>query len=299
VTLVLQAVDVRGPSRWRWLLTDEATGNPLADHQVAVDGDEARLVAELGAWAGTALLGERIVKAAPVTVRVTADFAARWPLELAHVAGMPLAARGDVSLVYAPAGEPGPPKAEMAGALRVLAVFSQPTRTSVLALRRGSAGVAAALVDALDCAVVAMRYPVDDEFAIGFGATLYEHVFSRGQPVDVAVARALTRASGVALATPGVFGARAAGLVLPVPRGTPRLDPDETPTAYLPPEPAPVRGPGGGDGAGQCGAGAAERPDRGAAARHGRGGQDLVRGGTGLPASGQFRGGGVLAGAGP
>ena len=106
MTLVLQAVDVRGPSRWRWLLTDEATGNPLADHQVAVDGDEARvrafgdvfghvssyaapdrqaedearLVAELGAWAGTALLGERIVEAAPVTVRVTADFAARWPL---------------------------------------------------------------------------------------------------------------------------------------------------------------------------------------------------------------------------
>jgi hypothetical protein len=138
VTLVLQAVDVRGP--WRWRLTDEATGNPLADHQVAVDGDEARLVAELGAWAGTALLGERIgeriVEAAPVTVRVTADFAARWPLELAHVAGVPLAARGDVSLVYAPAGEPGPAKAGITEALRVLAVFSQPTRTSVLALRR-------------------------------------------------------------------------------------------------------------------------------------------------------------------
>jgi hypothetical protein len=377
VTLVLQAVDVRGPSRWRWLLTDDVTGNPLADHQVVLDADEprmrafgnvsghvssyaaqdrwaedeARLVAELGAWAGTTLLGERIgeriVKAAPVTVRVTADFAVRWPLELAHVAGVPLAARGDVSLVYAPAGEPGPPKAEIAGALRVLAVFSQPTRTSVLALRReryalgrlirrlgatqrrvleltvvqygvtreklaqiadtgdgwdvlhlsghggpgafllehadgspdpvdvaelvamlspakhrvklavvsacesaaaataqtlrliglddqadrveggagggsgeGSAGVAAALVEALDCAVVAMRYPVDDEFAIGFGAMVYEHVFSRGQPVDVAVARALRRASGVALATPGLFGPRAAGLQLRVPAGT-------------------------------------------------------------------------------
>jgi hypothetical protein len=395
VTLVLQAVEVRGPLRWRWLLTDETTGNPLADHQVALDADaarvrafgdvfghvwsyaapdrwaedEARLVAELGAWAGTTLLGERIgatiVRAAPVTVRVTADFAARWPLELAHVGGIPLAARGDVSLVYAPAGEPGPAKAGIADALRVLAVFSQPTRTSVLALRReryalgrlirrlaatqrrmmelkvvqygvtreklaqiadtgdgwdvlhlsghgergvfllehadgspdpvdvadlvamlrpvrrqvklavvsacesaaaataqtlrliglddqadqvenqaghgsgeGSAGVAAALVDALDCAVVAMRYPVDDEFAIGFGAVMYEHVFSRGQPVDVAVARALRGASGVALATPGLFGARAAGLTLPVPRGTPRLNPDETPTAYLPPEPA-------------------------------------------------------------
>jgi hypothetical protein len=133
VTLVLRAVDVRGPLRWRWLLTDDQTGAPLADHEVALDAgaaevrafgdvyryarayavpdrraeDEQRLVAELGAWAGTALLGERIgaaiVEAAPVTVRVTADFAARWPLELAHVAGVPLAERGDVSLVYAPA----------------------------------------------------------------------------------------------------------------------------------------------------------------------------------------------------
>jgi hypothetical protein len=378
VTLVLQAVDMRGPSRWRWLLTDEESGQPLADHQVVLEVDAARLrafggvsghvrsyaapdrraedearpVAELGAWAGTVLLGERIgaaiVKAAPVTVRVTADFAVGWPLELAYVAGVPLAARGDVSLVYASAGAPGPPKAEVTGALRLLAVFSQPTRTSVLALRQeryalgrlirrlaatqrrmveltvvqygvtreklaqiadtgagwdvlhlsghggpgaflleradgvtgpggrrgpggdaasgaapgeagvvpacesaaaataqtlrligleaqvdqvdqvedpdagtsqGSAGIAAALVDALDCAVVAMRYPVDDEFAIGFGAMLYEHVLGPGQPVDVAVARALTRASGVALATPGLFGARAAGLQLRVPAG--------------------------------------------------------------------------------
>jgi hypothetical protein len=56
--------------------------------------------------------------------------------------------------------------------------------------------------------------PVDDEFAIGFGGLLYEHVLGRGQPVDVAVARALKAAHGppVSLATPGVFGARAAGL---------------------------------------------------------------------------------------
>ena len=166
MTLVLQAVEVRGPLRWRWLLTDEGTGNPLADYEVALDADaaevrafgdvyryvreyaapdrraedERRLVAELGVWAGATLLGERIgeqiVAAAPVTVRVTAGFAAGWPLELAHVNGRPLAARGDVSLVYAPAGKTAPPKAEISDALRVLAVFSQPTRTSVLALRR-------------------------------------------------------------------------------------------------------------------------------------------------------------------
>jgi hypothetical protein len=85
VTLVLQAVDVRGPLRWRWLLTDGQTGAPLADHEVSLDADapqvrafadvygyvqtyaardrwaqdEARLVTELGAWAGATLLGNR------------------------------------------------------------------------------------------------------------------------------------------------------------------------------------------------------------------------------------------------
>ena len=41
--LILQAVDVRGPLRWRWLLTDEATGNPLADHEVTLDPEAPQL----------------------------------------------------------------------------------------------------------------------------------------------------------------------------------------------------------------------------------------------------------------
>jgi hypothetical protein len=392
VTLVLRAVRVDGPLRWRWLLIDEATGQPLADHEVVLDADaaEVRAFGDVYGWVRS--------YAAPVTVRVTAGFALRWPLELAHVGGVPLAARGDVPLVYG-AGEGGDGPSVAGASLRMLAVFSQPTKTSVLALRReryaltrlirriaakqqrvvelavvqygvtrqrlaeivdtedgwdvlhlsghgergvfllehadgspdpvdvpglvdmlrplrgrvklavvsacesaaaataqtlrligldeqaeqveagdagpsqgsaveggaaegsaveGSAGVAAALVDALDCAVVAMRYPVRDEFAIEFGRMLYERVLGRRQPVDVAVARALKGASGVALATPGLFGARAAGLVLPVPRGTPRLDPDQTPAAYLPPEPvrfvgrAAARWPRTATGSGGC-----------------------------------------------
>jgi hypothetical protein len=161
------------------------------------------------------------------------------PVDVADLVAMLRPVRHRVKLAVVSACESA--AAVTAQTLRLIGLDDQADRVEGEAgdgSGEGSAGVAAALVDALDCAVVAMRYPVDDEFAIGFGATLYEHVFSRGQPVDVAVARALTRASGVALATPGVFGARAAGLVLPVPRGTPRLDPDETPTAYLPPEPA-------------------------------------------------------------
>ena len=108
-------------------------------------------------------------------------------------------------------------------------------------------GLARALVRELDCAVVAMRYPVTDEFANAFGDVFYEHLFSRRQPVDVAVARALAEAAGpapsaarpaVSLATPGVFGLRAAGLRLDVPRGRPVIDPAEQRMAYFPAEPA-------------------------------------------------------------
>jgi hypothetical protein len=30
-------VDIAGPSRWRWLLSDADTGGPLADHQVNLE----------------------------------------------------------------------------------------------------------------------------------------------------------------------------------------------------------------------------------------------------------------------
>ena len=410
--LVLQAVDVTGPLRWRWLLSDEDTGRPLADHRVDLDpasdemarfsdlygyvrwhaapdrrtADEARIVAEAGEWAGRVLLGEKIgmaiAGAAPVTVRVTvpakADRALLWPLELAHVNGQPLAALGDVPFVYdlVPVLDGSRrPKAEAAGALRVMAVFSQPTQTAVLALRReryalsrlirriaarqqrivelrvlqygvtrqrlaeiadtgdgwdvlhlsghggrglfllehadgstdpvdtadlvrllrparrrvklavvsacesaadvtaetlrliglaeqaeqveqdaglaGSGpevmGVARALVRELDCAVVAMRYPVTDDFAIAFANELYERLLSRGQPTDVAAAGAVAEAAGgalsaarpaVSLVTPGVFAGRAVGLKLPPPRGVPRIDPAEAAMPYFPDEPS-------------------------------------------------------------
>ena len=105
----------------------------------------------MGAWAGEAVLGravcEAIVAAAPVTVRVVvperAGFVLSWPLELAHAGGRPLAARGDVTLAYDLAPDPaggGPGRGRWGRAagrgLRMLAVFSLPTATSVLALRR-------------------------------------------------------------------------------------------------------------------------------------------------------------------
>ena len=161
---------------WRWLLTEEDTGRPLADHQVDLAGapgefgafadlyrylrwhaapdrrlaSEAQIVARVGAWAAREVLGQpvcdAIIKAAPVTVRVTlperAGFVLSWPLELAHAGGRPLAARGDVTFVYDLASGRLPQRhgrcrrREAWRPLRMLAVFSLPTQMSVLALRR-------------------------------------------------------------------------------------------------------------------------------------------------------------------
>ena len=415
--LLLEAVDVKvddsAPLRWRWLLRDEETGGPLADHQVTVDpaavdairfadlydytrsyaapdrraDEQQRYMALAGEWAARELLGESvgaaIAQAAPVAVRVRVPEALSqvllWPLELTQVDGRPLAARGDVTFVYDIAQDAAPVrKSDPGGSLRMLAVFAQPTDTSVLALRReryeltrlvrriaareravvelqvvqygatrerlreiadssdgwdvlhlsghgtggafllekddgspdlvatpdlvallrpvkrrvrlavvsacesaadttaqtlrllglteqadaleaeavgGQAaaevpGLARALVRELGCAVVAMRYPVTDEFAIAFGEELYARLLSRTRhhAVDAAVARAVTEAAGpaptaarpaVSLVTPGVFGSsRVAGLALPVPRGRPVIDPAGQRMAYFPDEPA-------------------------------------------------------------
>ncbi len=186
--LFLRAIDVAGPLKWRWLLSDEETGAPLADHRVDLDlasvevarfadlyayerwraapdrrlVDGARIVTDAGAWAERELLGEPVCRAITaatttghVTVRVTAAPPVHrvllWPLELAHAGGRPLAARGDVTFVYDitggnRAGRPGASgtvrvgtgldEAREASPLRILAVFSQPTETDVLALRR-------------------------------------------------------------------------------------------------------------------------------------------------------------------
>ena len=420
MSLLLRALDVAGPLRWRWLLTDEETGAPLADHQVALDpaasevarfrnlygyveayaapdrrvSDGARIVGEAGEWAAHELLGEPIVAAviaeAPVTVRVvvpeTLDDVSLWPLELANAGGRPLAAQGDVSFVYDIDGRDfgGPAKPAPGDQLRMLAVFSQPTQTSVLALRQeryelsrlirriaareranialriiqygvtrqrlaniadagdgwdvlhlsghggvgmfalekddgspdlvatgelvgllrpvkrrvklavvsacesgadttaqtlrllglteqaealeGAAladepvtgaelvtrdatevsGLARALMRDLACPVVAMRYPVTDEYANAFADAFYEQLLSRGQPVAAAVARAVAEAVGaspsaarpaVSLVTPMVFGSRAAGLRLDAPRGTPVIDPAGQRMAHFPAEP--------------------------------------------------------------
>ncbi|MGH3940871.1 MAG: hypothetical protein ACRDTG_19985 [Pseudonocardiaceae bacterium] len=81
--LVLRAVEVAGPHRWRWLLVDERSGATLADHQVELDpqvaeteafedlyrflrwradsdrrvASEAELLGRVGAWIGSVAPG--------------------------------------------------------------------------------------------------------------------------------------------------------------------------------------------------------------------------------------------------
>ncbi|WP_269799874.1 CHAT domain-containing protein [Pseudofrankia saprophytica] len=437
--LVLQAVDVDGPLRWRWLLLDGATDRPVADHQVELNPKDWRfqafaqldrylranaapdrrltaetaIVDEVGAWAAEHALGERvsqiIFNRAPVTVTVavpeTLRFLPDWPWEITHAAGRSLA-RHHATFDYvlgdgggAAAG--GGTKRPVGATLRVLAVFSQPSGTSPLALRRerralvdlvrrligsggyhlqlrvlqygvtrdrlretveeedgwdllhlschgtvdtlvlesddgqpdaisttdlidmlrpsrhrvklavlsacqsaaadaaqvlrwlglddqadhldqrataeaadaakvvqvdaqatngdgatgpdragatvpgGAAGLGRGLVEALGCAVLAMRYPVGDEFAIRLTDRLYDLLLDKGRTLDTATGLAVAQAAGPAptaaippacLVTPVLLGP-AADLRLRAPAGAVDLGSVPTKIAYLPPEP--------------------------------------------------------------
>jgi hypothetical protein len=85
--------------------------------------------------------------------------------------------------------------------------------------------VAQEVVAKLDCAALAMRYPVEDEFAIKLTTEFYESLLAHGQPVARALQRALTKSvssgehPGLSVATPALFGAATADLKLKPPKG--------------------------------------------------------------------------------
>ncbi|TVZ98013.1 CHAT domain-containing protein [Streptomyces sp. BK340] len=100
----------------------------------------------------------------------------------------------------------------------------------------GLSVLATSLVDRVDAAVLAMRYPVADDFAIGLAERFYDLVLGKGQPVDRALGLTLTLTStptrvippeptsgvpALSAATPALFGNRALGLELIAPEGEP------------------------------------------------------------------------------
>ncbi|WP_322763236.1 CHAT domain-containing protein, partial [Frankia sp. Cr2] len=87
----------------------------------------------------------------------------------------------------------------------------------------GGGGLARGLVEAVGCAVLAMRYPVGDEFAVRLATELYARLLGDGQTVDAALRLALPAAAGpvptpaappVSIATPVLLGHSAVGLAL-------------------------------------------------------------------------------------
>lgn len=81
--------------------------------------------------------------------------------------------------------------------------------------------LARALANELGCAVLAMRYPVGDQFAIDLAAGLFRHLFENRQPLPRALAMALSQAvpeaPPLSVATPALFGAAALALTLAPP----------------------------------------------------------------------------------
>lgn len=176
MALVLRAVDVSGRTRWQWLLVDD-DGRAVADHEVDLDAasvefeafcdldgylsrnrvpddrvaSEAAIVARVGAWIGERVLGRSvgagIVAGDDDTVRVEvpveADFLLNRPVELAHIDGVSLARRG-VSLVYGWGGQPAR-KEPVGDSLRILALFSMPSRTSAPPLATSTSPASSAL----------------------------------------------------------------------------------------------------------------------------------------------------------
>jgi hypothetical protein len=88
-----------------------------------------------------------------------------------------------------------------------------------------SGSLAADLATRLGCAVLAMRYRVDDEFAMTLTGKVYELLAEQGKPLPRAVGLALRELSGaesafpaLSVGTPTLFGGLAAGLRLPAPK---------------------------------------------------------------------------------
>ena len=105
--------------------------------------------------------------------------------------------------------------------------------------------IATQLVDGLDCAVLAMRYPLTDDFSIALSASFYTSLLGEGQELPRALRIALshvipeqptTDVPPLAAVTPALFGARAEKLRLVCPPGRSSSRANRPTIASLPPQ---------------------------------------------------------------
>jgi tetratricopeptide (TPR) repeat protein len=122
---------------------------------------------------------------------------------------------------------------------------SETERARQLTTPTDSAPLATELASRLNCAVLAMRYPVDDEFAIELTTRLYELLADKAQPLPRAVGLTLRRLAAdpqfppLSVATPALFGGQAASLRLAAPerQGADDYDPSHLKMSAFPPQP--------------------------------------------------------------
>jgi hypothetical protein len=134
------------------------------------------------------------------------------------------------------------------GSVATELVVSDPARSALRERPVGSLpAMAAALVDRVDCAVLAMRYPVTDDFAIALAGSFYDLVLGKSQPVARALGLTLPQvatepptaaAPALSIGTPALFGARAAELTLIPPSSGPLVfEIEQFKLAGFPPQP--------------------------------------------------------------
>ena len=170
--LHLTLTDYLDPTRWRWVLSDDA-GRFLADHDVRLDPASREYrgfcdlrayldyyapiqtvetqLAELGAWVGEQVFGglrdalRRTCRLPATSVQVTLPAPANAlllrPFELACFADGTRFDRAGVRFIYHLAATPGHPCPPVTDALRILAAFSLPVRANPLNLRRERYGL--------------------------------------------------------------------------------------------------------------------------------------------------------------
>jgi tetratricopeptide (TPR) repeat protein len=94
---------------------------------------------------------------------------------------------------------------------------------------RASGDIATTLASRLGCAVLAMRFPVSDEFAIELSTKLYELLADKGQPLPSAVRMTVKHLAArpveewfpaLSMSAPAIFGATATELTLTAPKRT-------------------------------------------------------------------------------